>query len=147
MGLLVGGAALVSATRAGKADFVWHTTDRRGPGGPGGAGGQGSQGMRLARELELDAATREQVDTIYCRAAVVMESIQVRIRPQIDSLFEIIRPDVEARRQQTRAEIRALLTPPQQEKYDSINNAMDEQRRRMREQGQNRGGGCGRGSR
>ena len=140
-GLLIGGVALMVAAKSGKADFVWQGA-RRGQGGPGGGG----QGGWLARELDLDAATRENVDTIYCRAAVAMESIQVRIRPELDSLFETIRPDVEARRQQTRAEIRALLAPPQQEKYDSINRAMDEGRRRMREN-PTRDRGCGRGQR
>ena len=134
LGLLLGGASLMMATRAGKADFVWQGQRRGGPGG-----GPGGQSGWLARELELDAATREKVDTVYCRAAIAMDSMQRRIRPAMDSLFETIRPDVEARRQLTRTEIRALLSPPQQEKYDSINKANDDNRRRMREQGQNRG--------
>jgi hypothetical protein len=138
LGLLLGGASLMMATRAGKADFMWQGQRRGGPGGQSGW---------LARELELDAATRERVDTVYCRAAVVMDSIQARIRPAMDSLFETIRPDVEARRQLTRTEIRALLSPPQQEKYDSINRANDENRRRMREQGPNRGPCGNRGAR
>ncbi len=140
MGLLLGGASLMFATKAGKADFMWKG-ERRG-GGPG----SGGQAGWLSRELDLDAETREKVDTIYRRGAAGMDSIHARIRPQMDSLYETIRPDVEARRQQTRTEIRALLSPPHQEKYDSIIRAMDENRRRMREQSLQRGGG-GRGPR
>ena len=55
--------------------------------------------------------------------------------PRIDSLFQAIRPAVETRRDQTRTEIRALLTPPEQQRYDSMNRADDEQRKKMRDQG------------
>ena len=133
LGLLLGGVSLVLATKAGKADFVWHGGRRGGPGGSGGM--SGGRAAWLQRELDLDAATRDSLDVLYRRGAVVMDSIGARIRPEIDSLFEIIRPDVDARRQQTRTEIRALLTPSQRERYDSIVRADDDNRRHMREKG------------
>lgn len=142
IGLLLGGTILMAATRAGKADFLWRGEHRetRG-GGPG-----GGPAAWIARELELTAATRDSADSIYRRMAEEMDSLRARIRPQVDSLYEIIRPDVEARRQHMRTEIRALLTPPQREKYDSIVTKDDENRRRMREQGSRFDGGR-RGSR
>ncbi len=142
IGLLVGGTILMAATRAGKADFLWRG-ERRDMRGGGPTGGPAAW---IARELDLTTATRDSADAIYRRMAVEMDSLRARIRPQVDSLYEIIRPDVEARRQQMRTEIRALLTPPQREKYDSIVTKDDENRRRMREQGSPFDGGR-RGSR
>lgn len=132
LGLLLGGVSLVLATKAGKADFAWH-------GGRRGGGMMGGRAAWLQREIGFDAATKDSIDAIYRRGTVVIDSIGAQIRPQVDSLFEIIRPAVEARRQQSRTEIRALLTAPQRERYDSIVRADDENRRRMREQGRNRG--------
>lgn len=143
IGLLLGGMILMAATRAGKADFLWRGGHRDMRGGGSGVSGPAAW---IARELDLTAATRDSADAIYRRMAVEMDSLRARIRPQVDSLYEIIRPDVEARRQQMRTEIRALLTPPQREKYDAIVTKDDENRRRMREQGPRFDGG-GRGSR
>ncbi|MEO5825400.1 MAG: hypothetical protein ABIR59_05885 [Gemmatimonadales bacterium] len=143
IGLLMGGMVLMAATRAGKADILWRGDHRSMRGAGSGAGGPATW---IARELDLTAATRDSADAIYRRMAVEMDSLRARIRPQVDSLYEIIRPDVEARRLQMRTEIRALLTPPQREKYDSIVTKDDDNRRRMREQGQRFNGG-GRGTR
>ncbi len=145
IGLLLGGVALMAATRAGKADFLWRG-DHRSMRGSGNGSGVSGPAAWIARELDLTAATRDSADAIYRRMSVEMDSLRARIRPQVDSLYEIIRPDVEARRQQMRTEIRALLTQPQREKYDAIVAKDDENRRRMREQGPRFDGG-GRGSR
>lgn len=137
LGLLLGGVSLVLATKAGKAEFVWDGGRRGGPGHPGGM--SGGRAARLQRQIGFSATTKDSIDAIYQRGSVVIDSIGAKIRPQVDSLFEIIRPAVEARRQQSRTEIRALLTAPQRERYDSIVRADDENRRRMREQGRGRG--------
>lgn len=147
-GVVIGVAGLTSMIRAGKADFVW-----RGPGGPGGrgpSGGRGGYGQYLDRELDLNlnAATRDSVSAIWKRSEDSIGEIMDRISVPMDSIYQIIRPDVEARRTQTRAEIRALLAPPQQQRYDSMVKAYDEQRRKMNEQRRRGGaGGFGRGPR
>jgi hypothetical protein len=84
------------------------------------------------------------MDSISLPLRQPMDSLRKRIRPAIDSLFQTIRPAVELRREQTRTEIRALLTPPQRERYDSMNHADDAQRQKSRDQGgapPNGGGG------
>ncbi|MEP6590226.1 MAG: hypothetical protein ABJC19_03495 [Gemmatimonadota bacterium] len=135
-GTVVGVVGLTAAFRAGKADFVWRgAAGSRGPGGPQGTG----QGARVAKELAVSADHRDSIVAIYKRGGAAMDSIvRNAIAPQMDSLWESIRPMVDARRQQTRVEVRALLTPPQQERYDSMNKASDENRKKMRDQ--SRGG-------
>ncbi|MES2124455.1 MAG: hypothetical protein V4503_07170 [Gemmatimonadota bacterium] len=128
-GTVLGVVGLTLAFRAGKADFIW-----RGPGGSRGPQGN-SLGARVAKDLEVSADRRDSIIAIYKRGGAAVDSI-VRngIAPQMDSLWESIRPVVDARRQQTRSEVRALLTPPQQERYDSMVKASDENRRKMRDQ-------------
>jgi len=53
----------------------------------------------------------------------------------MDSLFQQIRPAIETRREQTRTEVRMLLTPAEQVRYDSMNRADDDQRKKLRDQG------------
>lgn len=80
-------------------------------------------------ELQLEADLKDSVLRIYREGEEAMDDIRHRIAPQIDSLYQIIRPDVDARRAQTRAEVRALLSPPIRERYDSMVQAADKRRR------------------
>jgi hypothetical protein len=105
---------------------------------------QGGRGPSWMRELDLDATQMDSVRAIYSRGECAMDSIRVRLKPPMDSLFELIRPEVEARRTAMRDEVRALLSPTQQERYDSMVQQSDSMRRRMREQPW---GGCRRGQR
>lgn len=105
---------------------------------------QGGRGPSWMRELDLDATQMDSVRAIYSRGECAMDSIRVRLKTPMDSLFELIRPEVEARRAVMRQEVRALLSPTQQERYDSMVQQSDSTRRRMREQPW---GGCRRGSR
>lgn len=130
LGLIVGGGVVVEAVRGGNAGWVWR-------GRSGGRPGSGSYGTSLDRKLHLnlDAAKRDSITAISCRGVAAMDSIRGPLRQPMDSLFQTIRPAVELRRAQTRTEIHALLTPPQRERYDSMNRADDEQRMKMRAQG------------
>jgi hypothetical protein len=151
LGLIVGGGVIVQAVRGGNAGWIWR-------GRTGGRAAAGSYGAALDRKLHLnlDPAKRDSITAISCRGMAAMDSLRVPlrqpmdslsklIRPAIDSLFQTIRPAVDLRRAQTRTEIGVLLTPPQRERYDSMNRADDEQRKKMRDQGtpQPNGGGGG----
>lgn len=129
-GIVVGVAGLTTAFRAGKADFIWHgpNSGRAQGGTPGGLG------ARVAKELDVKDAQRDSIIVLYKRGSTAMDSIMGSIRTPMDSLWETVRPMVETRRQQTRTEVRALLTPPQQVRYDSMNQASDENRKKMRDQ-------------
>jgi hypothetical protein len=123
-------AGLTVAFRAGKADFIW-----RGPGGGRGPnGGPGGYAAWVAKELDASAEQRDSIAAIIKRGTAAMDTVRRTIGPQVDSLFESIRPAVETARQQARTEIRALLTPPQQQRYDSMMQAQDETRKTMRDQ-------------
>jgi len=137
-GLVVGVAGLTTAFRAGKADFIW-----RGMGGGGrgmmGGGPAGGMGAWVAKELDVKAEKRDSIIAIYKRGSAAVDSIvHGSISAPMDSLWESVRPAVEARRLQTRADVRALLTPPQQVRYDSMTQASDANRKKMRDQ--SRGG-------
>lgn len=149
LGLVVGGGVMVQAARSGNAGWIWHG---RTPGRPNGA----SYGMSLDRRLHLnlEPAKRDSITAISCRGMAAMDSLRMplrqpmdslsrKIRPALDSLFQTIRPAVETRRAQTRTEIRALLTVPQQQRYDSMNRADDDQRKKARDQGGPSSGGGG----
>jgi hypothetical protein len=141
VGIIVGGSALTMAVRKGKADFVFR--GMRGPGGRGNGGrdGGGKHTEWLARELNITvgAAVADSINAIYCRRVVgidsVLASYQERNRPLMDSLYEGIRPEIEARRDQSRSGIRALLTPDQRVRYDSMIAVDDSSRRAMRSAG------------
>lgn len=135
VGIVVGVVGLTAAFRAGKADFIWHGSS----GGHGMGGGPGGQGAWVARQLDVAADRRDSIVAIYKRGSAAIDSmVRGNIGAQMDSLWESIRPAVETRRQQTRTEVRLLLTPPQQVRYDSMNQALDANRKKMREQ--SRGG-------
>ena len=141
VGVIIGGTALTVAVREGKADFVFRGL--RGPGGRGfgGRDGGGKHTEWLARELNItvDAAVADSINAIYCRRVVgidsVLASYQERNRPTMDSLYEGIRPEIEARRDQSRSGIRALLSPDQRVRYDSMIAVDDSSRRAMRTSG------------
>jgi hypothetical protein len=136
LGLIVGGASMAMAGRSGKPP--WFLRNGRGPGR-----GSGGYGVNLDRRLrlDLDLAKRDSITAIACRGMTVMDSLRQPLRQPMDSLFQQIRPAIETRRAQTRTEIRALLTAPQQARYDSMNRADDEQRKKVRDQGPPGSGG------
>ncbi|MGH7582635.1 MAG: hypothetical protein ACREL5_05370 [Gemmatimonadales bacterium] len=126
LGLIVGGASLAMAARSGRANWLWR-----------GRRPQATYGARLQRvlKLEFEPTQRDSITAVWCRGRAAIDSIQQQLRPPVESLFEQVRPAIETRRQQTRTEIRALLTAPQRDRYDSLNRALDDQRRKMRDQG------------
>jgi hypothetical protein len=150
VGIVVGGVALTSAIRAGKADFAVRGERSPGMGGPW-------RGPEWMRRLELADSVRDSVMVIARSGECAIDSmVRNRIGVEMDSLWEAVRPEIETRRAQTRSETRALLSPTQQEIYDSMTKATDENRRKMRENPvsrcgpggmSGRGGGGSRGSR
>ncbi len=150
VGIVVGGFALTSAIRAGKADFAVR------PGRGSASGGSWRGGSDWMRRLELADTVRDSVMVVARNGECALDSIvRGRIGAQMDSLWEAVRPEIETRRAQTRSETRTLLSPTQQEIYDSMTKATDENRRRMRSHpmsrcgpgGMDGRGGGGRGSR
>jgi hypothetical protein len=135
LGLVVGAVALGMLARGGRAGWLWYGKARQ----PVSAG----YGATLARRLhaDLDIGKRDSISVLWCHSEAAMDSIRqpIRgpsdslfavIRPRVDSLYQSIRPAVETRRAETRTEIRALLTAPQQQRYDSLNRAEDDQRKK-----------------
>lgn len=90
-----------------------------------------------ARELQLSTDQQESLETVYHTGEATMDSIQRTIRPAMDTIYQRIRPTVDAQRLAIREQVRPLLTPEQRAKYDSVNTAMDENRRRERERSPN----------
>ncbi len=64
---------------------------------------------RLSRSLDLDSAQRDQV------RAIVTETHQ-----DIDRIRKPLQPQIEATIERSRARVRAILRPDQQEKFDRI---------------------------
>jgi hypothetical protein len=129
LGLFAGGAGMAVAARSGKVEIDRRDTNGRG-GGPG-----------WMRELGLTEPQRDSIMGIYRRDGQGVDSLMRRIRPQTDSLYDLIRPEVDARRAETRRVVRSLLTPIQQERYDSMVQAYDAERQKMREQSRSGQGG------
>jgi Spy/CpxP family protein refolding chaperone len=90
-----------------------------------------------AGELQLSTDQQERLEAIYRTGEATMDSIQRTIRPAMDTIFQRIRPAVDAQRQAIREQVRPLLTPEQRAKYDSVNTAVDENRRRERDRSPN----------
>lgn len=136
LGLVVGGASLAMAARKGKATWLW----RNNRASVRAAG----YGVNLDRRLKLnlDPAKRDSITAVACQGMAAMDSLRQQLRSPMESLFQQIRPAIETRREQTRSEIRRLLTPTGQERYDSMNRADDEQRKKARDQGPPGGGPC-----
>jgi Spy/CpxP family protein refolding chaperone len=129
LGLFAGGAGMAVAARSGKVEI-----DRRANNGRGG-------GWGWMRELDLSETQRDSIMGIYRRDGEGVDSLMRSIRPQTDSLFDLIRPEVDAQRAETRRKVRQLLTPIQQERYDSMVQAYDAERQKMREQSRSGQGG------
>jgi hypothetical protein len=145
-GLIAGGASIAMAARRGKADWIW-----RGSRGPSrqsiGGGYAGALDQRL--KLGLTAEVRDSINVIAKRGMAEMDSIRKSISPALDSLrqsvdsvWQRVAPQVDSGRNRTRSAIRDLLSPVQREKFDSANQAADQQRRRTHDQHNqhNRGG-------
>jgi hypothetical protein len=148
LGLIVGGGVVIQAARSGSVTWLWRG---RVPGRSNGVYGATLGPLKL----NLPQSKRDSITAIVCRGMAAIDSllqptiqprdsIERRIRPAIDSLFQEVRPAIDRRREQTRAEIGALLTPAQRVRYDSMNHANDDRRKKLRDQGgpsQNGGGG------
>jgi hypothetical protein len=146
VGIALGVVGLVLTTRAGKADWIWHIG--RSQNRPGSGQQREPYGDFLNRTLKLglDQATRDSISSIRRRGLAQMDSITQASRAntrglwlQIDSMLQPVRVAVDSTRAKNRADIRSVLAPAQQAAFDSLTKSMDEQRRRMRDQG--RGGG------
>lgn len=135
LGLIVGGASLAMAARSGKAAWIWRSAH--------GTGRSAGYGVNLDRRLHLnlDAAARDSISAVACRGMTAMDSLRQPLRQPMDSLFQQIRPAIETRREQTRTEIGAILTPAARTRYDSMNRADDEQRKKSHDQGAPGSGG------
>jgi hypothetical protein len=105
LGGVAGGGAVYAARERRYADLV-----RQGP-PPLGPGGRRSEAW--ARRLDLDAAQREQLDAIFeCRRGE-----RERLERQI---FEGCGKELVKHREQIDAEIRAMLRPDQQRRFDQM---------------------------
>jgi Spy/CpxP family protein refolding chaperone len=71
----------------------------------------------LTRELDLSSAQQDSV-----------RSLLARRRQGMDSLYALIRPSMEQIRDSIRADVRALLTPAQQERYRALSARLDARR-------------------
>lgn len=96
--------------------------------------------------LGLSAQQQDSLAPVYDRAEVTLDSIQGTIRPAIDSVFNSIRPAVVSQRTMVREQVRALLTSPQREKYDSIVQSWDRHRPRKSDSVSRRANGKGAGN-
>jgi hypothetical protein len=124
---LLGAAFIVGLALGGAA--VAMTSGKKGPGrGPGGFDGRGGVPGWM-RVLDLSPDVRDSVLALYRCDGVEIDSIHRSIRPTMDSIYRLIKPAVDARRAETRAQVRAILNPVQQERYDSIVQSQDDQRR------------------
>jgi len=74
---------------------------------------------RLSKKLSLDAEQKSKLQTIF----------ETR-RPQMLALRDEIRPKFEALRDSTRAEIRKILNPEQQVKFEELSKKWDEKKKR-----------------
>jgi hypothetical protein len=72
-------------------------------------GDQRAMRERIADELELDAGQRVRFDSILTARNAVIDSIVQPLKPQTDSVI-----------QAARVQIRAMLTPAQQVRYDAL---------------------------
>lgn len=144
-GAAIGGGTLAMLVRAGKAEWFWRMA-RPAPGrqGPGRSRPQYGVVLDSTLKLGLDQPTKDTISAIWRRGVARIDSIwgnNHEMWAKVDSVLQPYRAPVEASRTQTRNEIRALLSAPQQVRYDSLVKAADEMRRRRREQGPGSGSG------
>jgi len=99
VGVLVGGFAV----------HLYYAKEQRGRGDRGDRFHAERFIERLERELALTAEQRARIDEILQRARV-----------ESDELHREMVPRVRGHMQQTRAQIRGVLTPQQQEKFDAL---------------------------
>lgn len=89
------------------------STADAGRGGPGGRGaGRGDQAQALFRGITLSADQQQRIDTIRTRYRTQME--QMRNSGDRDAMRSQMRPLMEKQQ----AELRAVLTPDQQQQFD-----------------------------
>ena len=77
---------------------------------------------RFTRELHLSPDQSQKVEAVFEKR-----------RPQMTALSKEMRPKFEALRSETQAEIRPILTPDQQKKFDEMNRRMEEKWEKRRE--------------
>jgi Spy/CpxP family protein refolding chaperone len=136
--LVVFSVGLVGGVAIGRRGYLARAFDRGraggpmdvtpgGPGGPGPLGGPRRGGPpariiveRLARDLDLTADQRTKV-----------EEVLTARRPSMEALQREVRGRFEAEQRSLRAEIRKVLTPEQQVKFDKN----EEERRRFGRRG------------
>lgn len=82
----------------------------------GARGGRTSMSARIAKELDLTPAQRASMDSLMARRREQIREIYRPIRPQLDSLEKIGRAVSES----THAQVRRILTPEQQVKWDAM---------------------------
>lgn len=146
-GLALGVAGLVTATRSGKADWIWRIG--RGPNRPGGMREPYGDQLNRMLKLGLDQATRDTITFTYRQGVAEMDSIfkaqwdsSRTLRAKMDTVLMPFRAAVDSSRTRTRRNIRALLPEAARQPYDSMQAARDEARRR-RNFGPNGMGGMG----
>jgi Spy/CpxP family protein refolding chaperone len=76
---------------------------------------------RLDRELELTAAQHAHIDTVLTRGETDLRALMSEARPRFEAIAA-----------RTRTEIRAVLTPAQQEKFGEITKRLDARRARRK---------------
>ena len=79
-------------------------------------GGRTSMSARIAKELDLTPAQRASMDSLMARRREQIREIYRPIRPQLDSLEKVGRAVSES----THAQVRRILTPEQQVKWDAM---------------------------
>ena len=99
LGVLAGGIGVYR--------FHRHRMDRFFRGDPGAM--SGLLVHRLTRQLDLDASQRDRVDGIARRTHEEVREVRQRCRPQVEEILE-----------KGRREIRAVLRPDQQARFDQI---------------------------
>lgn len=104
LGAFLTGAALgFTADRFVSRDRGWH-------------GGREAMAARIAKELNLTPAQRASMDSLMERRRVQIREVYRPLRPQLDSLEKV----GHAISDSTHAQIRRILTPEQQVKWDAM---------------------------
>ncbi len=87
-----------------------------GRGKPGSHGGRESMSVRVARELSLTPTQKTSLDSLMDRRRVQIRELYRPVRPQLDSLDKI----GHAISDSAHAQVRRILTPEQQVKWDAM---------------------------
>lgn len=78
--------------------------------------GRESMSARIAEELDLTAAQRTLMDSLMTRRREQIREVYRPLRPQLDSLEKVGRVISDS----THAQVRRILTPEQQVKWDAM---------------------------